>query len=131
MFAGAVSLQRTRQGAVFEDEDPDGETTRFDNSPELLASLQGATPLFAGVLLATRLRFEGPRLEADLETETELAILWDVMLTGQLASPSLEWSAGVRNLADWRSGHPGGEELLQGAIPLAGRTFLLGATASF
>ncbi|MCS6799328.1 MAG: TonB-dependent receptor [Myxococcota bacterium] len=126
MVAASVSLQRTRRGDLLSDDVAD----RVPNSPEHMAAVKVAAPLFAGAAtLAVRLRAEAPRLRILEGSEGPVALrgrptlLGDVTLSGRIGRERGRWAIGVRNLFDWRYGHPGGEDLRQAFVPQPGRTF--------
>lgn len=131
MLAASYAFQRTRRDDLTADFDADGNDLRFENSPEHLFVFKAAAPLVPRLAtLATQLRVESPRwasLADDAETGT--VVLWDVTLTGQALDDHLEYGLGVRNLLDWKYGHPGGPSLAMHTVPQPGRTLF--ATAAW
>ncbi len=131
MVAASYAFQRTRLDDLTSDFDADGNDLRIENSPEHLFVLKAAAPLVPRLAtLATQLRVESPRWASLADgVETDVAVLWDVMLTGQAVDDHLEYGFGVRNLLDWEYGHPGGLSLPMYAVPQPGRTVF--ATAAW
>lgn len=135
MASVQYSYQRTRVGDLFSNR----EAFRVPNSPEHLVGFRGAAPLIPEhMILAMRLRFEGPRLGAIVRPDGEVdlgqgdaAFLADVILSGEFRSIGLSYAFGVRNLFDWQYGHPSGEDISVPFIPQAGRTFFLQTTVRF
>ncbi|MCC7540066.1 MAG: PEGA domain-containing protein [Deltaproteobacteria bacterium] len=138
MIAASYSFQRTRIGSPFDDDldvddDGDGEndSSRLSNSPEHMFSLKAAAPIVTNLAtLASRLRLETGRRSRELtsDTETDPAILWDIVLSGGVERIHLTYALGVRNVLDWEHGHPGGSDLRQLSITQPGRTFFAQAT---
>jgi outer membrane receptor protein involved in Fe transport len=118
MFMAQYSVQHTRVGDVF-----DGQ--RLKNAPEHLGALKVVAPLARPeVLLANRLVVESGRLDREGD-ETDVALLWDLVLSGQVQAAHLRYAAGVRNLLDWRVAHPVGEDLRDVTLRQPGRTFFV------
>jgi outer membrane receptor protein involved in Fe transport len=109
------------------------------NSPEHLASIKGAAPLWSRALsLMSRLSLEGPRYDSDdstasatEQTRTETALLWDVVLSGKEQRYGLDYSLGVYNAFDSRAGYPVSSEFRQRSIPITGRSLLLALGLTF
>ncbi|WP_434044727.1 MULTISPECIES: TonB-dependent receptor domain-containing protein [Sorangium] len=105
---------------------------RVPNSPEHMASVRGAVPLFGKALgLASRLTVEAPRYDrnvratSDLEqTKTEPAVIWDIVLSGQVDVGGLRYNVGVYNVGDWRWTAPTAAQYTIAKFPQNGRTFL-------
>jgi outer membrane receptor protein involved in Fe transport len=118
LIAASYAFQRTRRGSL-------GGGENISNSPAHLVSFKGALPIVPGIAhVATRLRYEPPRLDRDLG-RGDTILLWDVTLTGGFGDSLVEWALGVRNLLDWRYGHPVSDDHVQRLVPQAGRTFFL------
>ena len=132
MIAATYAFQRTRVGNL----GSDTAASRLTNSPEHLGSLRGIAPLIPEVLnLAARLRMESPRLSRrpsdGLLIESDIPVLADLILSGEIRQARISWQAGVRNLFDWRFGWPGGPDLAQSLITQPGRTFFVQTTVSY
>jgi outer membrane receptor for ferrienterochelin and colicin len=67
---------------------------------------------------------ESGRLDREGD-ETDVALLWDLVLSGQVQAAHLRYAAGVRNLLDWRVAHPVGEDLRDVTLRQPGRTFFV------
>ena len=126
MVQAQQALQTTRTGTLLEGQP-------ITNSPLWAGSVKLAAPLPASAAtLASRLRAESPRriTNAAFDPETDLtpwAVLWDVTVSGPVASGPLTLSGGVRNLLDWQVEHPGGVDLQQRVVPQPGRTVFASA----
>ena len=132
MVAATYSFQRTRVGDLLSDTD----VARLTNSPEHLFAVRGVAPLAPEVAtLAARLRVESPRLgrlASGTLVETDVPILLDLILSGEIRQIHLTYAAGVRNLLDWQYGYPGGEDVLPIVfVPQPGRTFFVQTTLTF
>ena len=107
------------------------------NSPIHLASLKAAAPLFAHVTAATRLTIEGPRNDRnenagdDPQTQTDAAVIWDIVISGQEDRWGLHYALGVYNAADWHYALPLSSEFTSLTMPQDGRTFLASASLDF
>lgn len=109
------------------------------NSPMHLASLKGAVPILGRELsVMNRLTIEGQRYDTDdaadsatLQTRTEAALLWDVVLSGQEKRWGLDYSVGVYNAFDSQARNPVSDEFRQRSIPIQGRSFLAAAGLTF
>ncbi|XXX76976.1 TonB-dependent receptor [Sorangium sp. So ce134] len=120
----------------------DGENKRrqVPNSPEHMASVRGAIPLFGKALgLASRLTVEAPRYDRNVntyegeipppggapkQTQTEPAVIWDIVLSGQVDVGNLRYNVGVYNVGDWRWTAPTAAQYTIAKFPQNGRTFL-------
>lgn len=135
MISLQYSYQRTRVGDLFSNR----EENRVPNSPEHLVGFRGAAPLIPEhMILAMRLRFEGPRLGAIVRPSGDVdlgqgdaAFLADVILSGEFRSIGLSYAVGVRNLFDWQYAHPSGEDIRIPFVPQPGRTLFLQTTLRF
>ncbi|WP_437484784.1 TonB-dependent receptor [Sorangium sp. So ce1014] len=106
------------------------------NSPEHMASFRGAVPLFGKALgLASRLTIEAPRYDRNVkegrledgvpeQTQTEPAVIWDIVLSGQVDVGGLRYNVGVYNVGDWRYTAPTAAQYTIAKFPQNGRTFL-------
>ena len=113
-LVASYAYQRTRVNELIDGEE-------ITNSPAHLAALKAAAPLGnTGAILANRLRAEGPRRTRDGD-ETDVPLLWDVTLTGDLPDAHLSYGVGVRNLLDWRHAQATGEDLESLTVPQSGR----------
>ncbi|WP_437876586.1 TonB-dependent receptor domain-containing protein [Sorangium sp. So ce513] len=105
---------------------------RVPNSPEHMASVRGAVPLFGKALgLASRLTVEAPRYDRNVratsskeQTKTEPAVIWDIVLSGQVDVGGLRYNVGVYNVGDWRWTAPTAAQYTIAKFPQNGRTFL-------
>ena len=113
MLALQYSFQRTRLGDAFDGEEP-------ANAPAHMAGGKLILPLAGKALrLSTRVMVESGRLDRDGE-RTDPAVIWDLILSGEVEPIHMRYSAGVRNLLDWRVEHPVGEDLLDTRVLPAG-----------
>ncbi|HTV19474.1 MAG TPA: TonB-dependent receptor [Polyangiaceae bacterium] len=109
------------------------------NSPIHLASLKAAVPLMGRALTwMNRLTFEGQRYDTDdsadsetVQTRTDAALIWDVVLSGQEARWGFDYSVGVYNAFDSQARVPVSDEFRQRTIPILGRSFLASAGLTF
>ncbi|WP_437967609.1 TonB-dependent receptor [Sorangium sp. So ce260] len=114
---------------------------RVPNSPEHMASVRGAVPLFGKALgLASRLTVEAPRFDRNVktyegeptpdggeppsQTKTEPVVIWDIVLSGQIDVGNLRYNVGVYNVGDWRWTAPTAAQYTIAKFPQNGRTFL-------
>lgn len=99
------------------------------NSPTHLATLKVSLPLVPRLLRATsRMTAESGRWDRndhpgdDPQQRGPFALLWDLVLSGELPELKGRWSAGVTNLADWRWSTPVSPEFgALTAVPQRGR----------
>ncbi|KYF52293.1 TonB-dependent receptor [Sorangium cellulosum] len=102
------------------------------NSPEHMASVRGAVPLFGKALgLASRLTVEAPRYDRNVratseieQTQTEPVVIWDLVLSGQVDVGGLRYNVGVYNVGDWQWTAPTAAQYTIAKFPQNGRTFL-------
>ncbi|KYF80513.1 TonB-dependent receptor [Sorangium cellulosum] len=105
---------------------------KVPNSPEHMASVRGAVPLFGKALgLASRLTVEAPRYDRNIranpdipQTKTEPAVIWDIVLSGQVDVGGLRYNVGVYNVGDWQWTAPTAAQYTIAKFPQNGRTFL-------
>lgn len=115
MLSLQYSFQRTRAKNWL-----DGQS--LPNSPEHLAAVKAVVPLSGPqARLASRLAVESGRRDREGNT-TDVPILWDLSLTGDIAAFRLSYAVGVRNLLDWRVEHPVGEDIAESVLKQRGRT---------
>lgn len=121
--AAQVTLQRTRVGSPFGDEE-------VFNSPEQQVAAWLVLPLAKDGLLmwGNRGVVESGRLDRDGQ-RTDPMVLVDSTLSGSVGG--FRWSAGVRNLLDWRYTHPVSVSVRAPTIQQDGRTIRLEMSASF
>lgn len=143
MLQGSYGLQRSRYLASGSLHDllafkRDPGLRNVENSPDHLASIKAAAPLFArGLTAATRLTFEGPRYDRyELPTDpaqekTDPAVIWDVVFSGREDRWGVRYSVGVYNVTDWRFALPVSNEFTQRTIVQNGRTFIASADFAF
>ena len=117
---------------------------KVSNVPSHMGSLKGAVPIIGRALTAaTRLSAEGPRYDrfeevgSDPQRQTDGAVLWDLVLSGEESRFGMHYALGVYNAFDWRYALPVSEEF-EGpqSIPLRsieqnGRTFLASVDVRF
>jgi outer membrane receptor protein involved in Fe transport len=109
-----------------------GDTGRVPNQPAHLASFKAVTPLFAagGLTGAARVSLEAPRrVSSDSPHVTDVAVVADAVLSGNLARPGVRWSAGIYNLFDWKYALPA-EPYASPTMPQLGRSLLLNVTVT-
>jgi outer membrane receptor for ferrienterochelin and colicin len=106
--------------------DPKLQDPRVISAPEHLASLRGVAPVVRGLVsLAVRATLEAPRrIRADSEELTRPGAIVDVAASGSIRELGLRYTAGIYNVAGWRSQVPVTETFLSRTIPQNGRTFL-------
>lgn len=115
MFSVQYSFQRTRVKNWL-----DGD--KIPNSPEHLAAIKAVVPLSGPqARLASRFAVESERRDRNGDT-TELPLLWDLSLTGDIPQFRLSYAIGLRNLLDWRVEHPVGEDISEAVVKQRGRT---------
>ncbi|WP_437914231.1 TonB-dependent receptor [Sorangium sp. So ce302] len=128
MASLSYSYSRAR---YLEKGDVDEVLKKVPNSPEHMAAVKGTVPLFGkALMLSTRLTVESPRIDKTLE-ETDAAVIWDVVLSGQTEVAGLRYNMGVYNVADWEYEAPISPQFTATRMPQAGRTFLLSANLNF
>ena len=129
MFALTYSYQRSQ----YLEQNGANARREVPNSPEHLASLRGAMPILGRALtLSSRVSFEGPRWDrhdsnADMspQNQTDPALLWDIVLSGQEQRAGLRYALGVYNVLDWRYSVPTAAFFPASTISQNGRTLLL------
>ncbi len=120
MLGLQYSFQHTRLGDLTGD--------KLANSPVHVAGGKLIVPLAGKALrLATRAVVEAGRLDRDSE-RTDPGLIWDVVLSGEIDEFHMRYSAGVRNLLDWRVEHPVGEDVLDTRVRQPGRSLLVDLT---
>ncbi|WP_437548143.1 TonB-dependent receptor [Sorangium sp. So ce367] len=128
MASVSYSYSRAR---YLRDEGVDEVLTKVPNSPEHMAAVKGTVPLFGkALMLSTRLTVESQRIDKNLK-ETDPAVIWDVVLSGQTDVAGLRYNMGVYNVADWEYEAPISPQFTATRMPQAGRTFLLSANLNF
>jgi hypothetical protein len=129
MASASYSYARAR----YLEKDGHNDLRQVPNSPEHMGSLRGAMPLMGSALtLASRLTVEAPRWDRNFkedsgvdQEETDPAVIWDVVLSGQLDLGGLRYNIGVYNVADWRWAVPIAPQYsVSTQFPQNGRTFL-------
>ena len=117
MFSLGYSFQHSRVGNI-----SDGD--RLPNSPVHMAAPKVIVPVIGRDLqAATRLVVEAGRRDRE-GTEIEPTIVWDLGLSGWLRAVEMRYSLIIRNLLNWRYGHPVGEEVLDLTYRQPGTTVL-------
>ncbi|EYF05928.1 TonB-dependent receptor domain-containing protein [Chondromyces apiculatus] len=103
------------------------------NSVQHMGSVRGTIPLFGKILaLASKLTVEGPRYDtSEDQQQTDPALIWDLVLSGQLDRGGLSYNIGVYNLADWRYSLPLAPDFASTRMPQNGRTFMANANLTF
>ena len=90
------------------------------NAPVHLAGAKFVLPIFNQRLrLASRLYVEVGRKSRTLETLPP-TVLWDLVFSGELPAIKLRYSAGIRNILNWKYSHPVGDELSELSIEQPG-----------
>ncbi len=106
-----------------------GNMARVPNVPIHAASVRGVVPLGARLRVAMRTTFEGPRKRLDKgHLETKMVVITDLVLSGELARPNLDYALGLYNLFDWRYALPTDPTFLTPTMPQPGRTLLASVT---
>ena len=150
MVAASYSLQRSKYVAstALGDLVAQKQNTAFrevPNAPEHIASMTGAVPILARMLVASsRLTFNSGRWDRydqpvdpvsgvpnPQQSHTEPVVLWDIVLSGTEQRWGLSYAFGVYNAFDWRWSVPVSPEFLQTTIPQDGRTFLATVSKTF
>lgn len=117
-FALSYSWQRTRIDSL-------SASLTVPNSPVHLGSVKVVVPILGRELrLGSRLSVDAGRLDR-LGAQIQPILLWDVALSGKIPDVGLSYSAGVRNLLDWKYGYPVGREILDRQVAQQGLTFVL------
>jgi outer membrane cobalamin receptor len=144
MVAATYSLQKSNYLAsagldalISLDRSPD--YREVPNSPMHLASFKAAVPLMGRALTwMNRVTFEGQRYDTDdaadsetVQTRTDAALIWDVVLSGQEARWGFDYSMGVYNAFDSQARVPVSDEFRQRTIPILGRSFMASAGLTF
>jgi outer membrane receptor protein involved in Fe transport len=108
------------------------------NSIEHLASFKGAVPIIGRTVVAmTRVSFEGPRPGRDEratdppQLTTDPAVIWDLVLSGEIDRMNTRYAIGAYNLGDWKYSVIPSGEFRQRQIVQNGRTVLASVTVSF
>jgi outer membrane receptor for ferrienterochelin and colicin len=131
MLALTYSLQKARYLS-----DP---TLRdVPNSPVQLASVKGAVPIIGRTLMGmTRISVEGPRPDRNFrdtdppQENTDVGVIWDLVLSGEIERMGVRYSLGAYNVADHRYDTVPSGEFRQRTIVQNGRTFLASLSVSF
>ena len=131
MLAVSYSLQKARYLS-----DP---TLRdVPNSPVQLASVKGAVPIIGRTLMGmTRISVEGPRPDRNFrdtdppQANTDVGVIWDLVLSGEIERMGVRYSLGAYNVADHRYDTVPSGEFRQRTIVQNGRTFLASLSVSF
>jgi outer membrane receptor protein involved in Fe transport len=109
-------------------------TSRVFNTPEHYASVRGIAPLATRVRLAARATLDAPRRFEASERRSaqsgrlgrsEVAVVADLVVSGELTNAGLDYALGLYNLFDWRYGLPTERTFLTDVMPQPGRTLLL------
>ncbi|MGK4009159.1 TonB-dependent receptor [Sorangium sp. So ce1036] len=137
-----ASVSYSYAKAQYLEESGRNEWREVPNSPEHMGSIRGAMPLFGKALgLASRLTLEAPRHDRNVrtyedvppeerpvpiprQTKTEPAVIWDIVLSGQVDLGGLRYNVGVYNVGDWRWTAPTAAQYTIAKFPQNGRTFL-------
>jgi outer membrane receptor protein involved in Fe transport len=140
MLGGSYSYVNTRYLRSTSAQDlfalrSDPERRRVANAPAHLASIKGAVPIIGRhVTAASRLSLQGRHYDRfedvgdEPQRASDLAVLWDVVLSGHEPRWGLRWALGAYNAFDWRYSLPVSAEFTQRNIPQIGRAFLASAT---
>lgn len=118
------SFQRTRVEDLFSER-------KLPNSPEHIVGGRLVVPLYARMArLGTRLYVEAGR-EDRTGAVLAPALLWDLILSGELRSLGLTYHAGVKNVLGWKQRYPVGEDIDDATVPGAGRSFVAQITYAY
>lgn len=118
------SFQRTRVEDLFSERN-------LPSSPEHIAGARLVVPVYARMArLGTRLYLEAGREDRN-GALLQPAVLWDVILSGELRNLGLGYHLGVKNVLDWKVRYPVGEDIDDATVPGAGRTFVAQLTYSY
>lgn len=108
--------------------------TRRDvpNSPRVLGSVKGAMPIIGRTLMAmTRISIDGPRSDLHFNAsdpiaqgKTDVGLVWDLVLSGEIERTGLRWNLGLYNLMDHKWDTIPSSEFRQRTIVQSGRTVL-------
>jgi outer membrane receptor protein involved in Fe transport len=147
MLSATYSYQKARyvgdSSAAFDaagNPQEEGRRTLRDvpNSIEHLASFKGAVPIIGRTVMGmTRVSFEGPRpdrnelVSAPPQGTTDPAVIWDLVLSGEIERMSARYAIGAYNVGDWKYAIIPSGEFRQRQIVQNGRTFLATVTVSF
>jgi outer membrane receptor protein involved in Fe transport len=119
------------------------------NAPTHLASVRGGAPILGRALMAmTRLSFTSGRYDINdyqaklgvpepPQTETNPALVWDLVLSGQEPRYHVRYSFGMYNVFDWKYSVPLSSEFTQpngatlGTLVQNGRTVMAAAYVDF
>lgn len=106
---------------------------RLVNVPEHVASLRGVAPVVRELLsFALRATLEAPRrIRAASAETTEMGVVLDAAVSGDVKAAGLHYTVGVYNIAGWRGQVPVGETFQSRTITQNGRTFLIDVLATF
>ena len=134
-----ASVSYSFQHSRFVQDPGPGALRQVPNSPNHLAGARLAVPLAGRALLAsTRLSYEGPRSDRfdnptdQPQGQTGSALLWDLVLSGDLPDWHLRYTLGIYNLADWRYSYPVSTEFSPiHAIQQSGRSLRASTTVTF
>lgn len=118
------SFQRTRVEDLFAER-------KLPSSPEHIAGAKLVVPVYARMArLGSRLYLEAGREDRNGRA-LEPAVLWDVILSGELRGFGLGYHFGVKNALDWKVRYPVGEDIADATVPGQGRTFVAQLTYSY
>jgi len=111
----------------------DSERRHVSNYPAHILGLRAVAPLIPEkLLLGTRWTYVDRRWtrydpgEVDVQVQTDAAVLWDLVLSGEVNRYGLGYYVGAYNLFDWRYSLPVGFEFRQRAMPQLGRSMVVG-----
>lgn len=103
--------------------------SRVPNIPVHAGSVRGVVPLGGGFRAALRATAEGPRKRVDSShSQTEMALIADLVLSGEVARFGVDYALGLYNLFDWRYALPTDPTFVTPTMPQPGRTLLASLT---
>jgi outer membrane receptor protein involved in Fe transport len=110
------------------------------NSPNELASVKGGVPILShGLMLMSRLTFEGPRFDRNdvdvpggpVQRKTAPGLLWDIVFSGSEPRWGLSYALGLYNAFDSRWAVPLSNDMRPTTLVQSGRTVLALASLTF
>jgi outer membrane cobalamin receptor len=113
----------------------DSERQHVSNYPTQNVGVRAVAPIFAKqLLLGTRWTYVDSRWtrykpsNAEAQIQTDPAVLWDLVLSGEEQRFGLGYYVGAYNLFNWRYSLPVGFEFAQRTMPQLGRSVIAGLT---
>lgn len=111
----------------------DSSQRHVSNYPAQIAGVRAVAPIFSKqLLLGTRWTYVDRRWtryspsESDVQIQTDPAVIWDLVLSGEEGRYGVGYYVGAYNLFDWRYSLPVGFEFRQRTMPQLGRSIIAG-----